>query len=242
MTASSLAPEGRVVLVSGANRGIGRAIAEELYSQGYFLSLGARDPDRLVPLLGQMDAAKVLGHEFQARDSASAATWVAATVERFGRIDAVVNNAGVVHSFKVDDPDEAKLDEMWEVNVKAPLRLIRAALPHLRQAGSGRVVNVVSLSGKRVKSAEIGGYAMTKHAAAALTNALRHAGWDDGIRATSICPGLVATDMTAEVTTVSREEMIQPAAIAQLVATVLSLPNSASVAEIPINCVLEPTV
>lgn len=242
MTTTNLAPEGRVVLVSGANRGIGKAIAEALYSQGYLLSLGARDPDSLAPLLDQMDAAKVMGHGFQARDAGSAAAWVAATAERFGRIDALVNNAGVVHDFRVDDPDEAKLDEMWEVNVKAPLRLIRAALPHLQQAGSGRVINVVSLSGKRVKSAEIGGYAMTKHAAAALTHALRHAGWDHGIRATSICPGLVATDMTAEVTTVPREQMIQPAAIAQLVATVLALPNTASVAEIPINCVLEPTV
>jgi NADP-dependent 3-hydroxy acid dehydrogenase YdfG len=242
MTTTNLAPEGRVVLVSGANRGIGKAIAEALYSQGYFLSLGARDPDSLAPLLDQMDAAKVMGHGFQARDAGSAAAWVAATAERFGRIDALVNNAGVVHDFRVDDPDEAKLDEMWEVNVKAPLRLIRAALPHLQQAGSGRVINVVSLSGKRVKSAEIGGYAMTKHAAAALTHALRHAGWDHGIRATSICPGLVATDMTAEVTTVPREQMIQPAAIAQLVATVLALPNTAAVAEILVNCMLESTV
>ncbi len=242
MSGENLTPEGRVVLISGANRGIGRAIAEELYGRGYLLSLGARDPDSLAPVLDQMDAAKVVGYNFQARDPASAAAWVAATAERFGRIDALVNNAGVMHPFRVDDPDEAKLDEMWEVNVKAPLRLIRAALPHLRQAGSGRVVNVVSLSGKRVKSAEIGGYAMTKHAAFALTHALRHAGWDDGIRATSICPGLVATDMTAEVTTVPREKMIQPAAIAQLVATVLALPNTASVAEIPVNCVLEPKV
>jgi NAD(P)-dependent dehydrogenase (short-subunit alcohol dehydrogenase family) len=164
---------------------------------------------------------------------------VAATAERFGRIDGLVNNAGVAHQFRIDNPDEAKLDEMWEVNVKAPLRLIRAAFPYLKQAGSGRVVNVVSLSGKRVKSADIGGYAMTKHAAAALTHAVRYAGWDDGIRATSICPGLVDTDMTADVTAVARDRMIQPATVAHLVATALALPNTASVAEIPVNCVLE---
>jgi NADP-dependent 3-hydroxy acid dehydrogenase YdfG len=242
MSGENTSADGRVVLISGANRGIGRAIAEALHDRGYCLSLGARDPDSLVPVLAEMDAERVMGHGFQARDPTSGTAWVAATAERFGRIDALVNNAGVAHHFTVDDPDEAKLDEMWEVNVKAPLRLIRAAWPHLQQAGSGRVVNVVSLSGKRVKSAEIGGYAMTKHAAFALTHAVRHKGWDDGIRATSICPGLVATDMTAEVTTVPREEMIQPAAIAQLVATVLTLPNTAAVAEIPINCVLEPAV
>jgi NADP-dependent 3-hydroxy acid dehydrogenase YdfG len=228
MSGENTSADGRVVLISGANRGIGRAIAEALHDRGYCLSLGARDPDSLVPVLAEMDAERVMGHGFQARDPTSGTAWVAATAERFGRIDALVNNAGVAHHFTVDDPDEAKLDEMWEVN--------------LQQAGSGRVVNVVSLSGKRVKSAEIGGYAMTKHAAFALTHAVRHKGWDDGIRATSICPGLVATDMTAEVTTVPREEMIQPAAIAQLVATVLTLPNTAAVAEIPINCVLEPAV
>jgi NADP-dependent 3-hydroxy acid dehydrogenase YdfG len=229
MSGENTSADGRVVLISGANRGIGRAIAEALHDRGYCLSLGARDPDSLVPVLAEMDAERVMGHGFQARDPTSGTAWVAATAERFGRIDALVNNAGVAHHFTVDDPDEAKLDEMWEVN-------------DLQQAGSGRVVNVVSLSGKRVKSAEIGGYAMTKHAAFALTHAVRHKGWDDGIRATSICPGLVATDMTAEVTTVPREEMIQPAAIAQLVATVLTLPNTAAVAEIPINCVLEPAV
>lgn len=128
---------------------------------------------------------------------------------------------------------------MWEVNVKAPLRLTRAAFPYLKHSGAGRVVNIVSLSGRRVKSAEITGYAMTKYALDALTHGIRYSGWEYGIRTTAICPGFVATDMTAGVEAVPREHMIQPDAIAKLVAMVLALPNSASVIEVPINCVLE---
>ncbi len=241
MTRSRLEPQGRVILVSGANRGIGRAVAQALHEAGYSLSLGARRPDSLQPLVGAMEPARVLAHGFDARAAGAAEAWVAATLEAFGRIDGVVNNAGVVHDFSIESEDEALLDEMWEVNVKGPLRLTRAAFPHLKRSGHGRVVNVVSLSGKRVKSAGIAGYAMTKHAAAALTHATRFAGWDDGIRATAICPGFVATDMTAGVTSVGSGDMIQPDSVADLVLLALSLPNGASVVEIPVNCMLEPT-
>ncbi len=164
---------------------------------------------------------------------------MAATVERFGRIDGLVNNAGIFRRLTVEDDDEAALDDMWEVNVKGPYRLIQAAFPHLKAAGSGRIVTLVSLSGKRVKSASIGGYAMSKFAGLALSHAARYSGWDHGIRSTAICPGFVRTDMTAGTKTPSPEDMIAPETIAALVSTVLALPNAASVSEIPVNCVLE---
>ena len=242
MAEGRLAADGRVIMISGANRGIGRAVAEKLYAEGYHLSLGARQVASLESLAADWDAERVFSHGFEARERDSADGWVAATAGRFGRIDGVVANAGVIHGFGVEEQDEDLLDEMWDVNVKGPLRLIRAAFPHLREAGRGRVVNIVSLSGKRVKGRDVGGYAMTKHAAAALTNAVRYAGWDDGIRGTSICPGYVATDMTAGVKSFEREKMIPAASVAELVALALSLPNEASVAEIPVNCVLEPLI
>lgn len=242
MAEGRLAAEGRVIMISGANRGIGRAVAEKLYADGFSLSLGARRVASLEPLTADWDSERVFSHVFEARDRESAEGWVSATAGRFGRIDGVVANAGVIHGFGVEEQDEALLDEMWEVNVKGPLRLIRAAFPQLRKAGRGRVVNIVSLSGKRVKGRDVGGYAMTKHAAAALTNAVRYAGWDDGIRGTSICPGYVATDMTAGVKSFERDKMIPAASVAELVALALSLPNEASVAEIPVNCVLEPLI
>ena len=148
MTYAPLSPQGRVILISGANRGIGRAIAERLYADGYSLGLGARRPETLKPLLDRMEKARAFGHAYDASSPRSAADWVAATAAHFGRVDGVVNNAGIGHDFSVESGEESQLDEMWEVNTKGPLRVIRAAYPFLKASGSGRVINIVSLSGK----------------------------------------------------------------------------------------------
>jgi NAD(P)-dependent dehydrogenase (short-subunit alcohol dehydrogenase family) len=227
-----LNPAGRVVMISGASRGIGAAIARRLAEAGYSLSMGLRRPDA-APVAGK----NVLAAHWSAEDSGSAKSWVAATVDRFGRIDAVVNSAGILRLFRIEDEDESALDAMWEVNVKGPLRVIRAALPQLRESGAGRVVNVASLSGKRVRNENVG-YAMTKFAAVSLTHSVRLIGWKDGIRATALCPGFVKTDMT-EKANFPREEMSRPEDLAELVATVLALPNNAAVAELLVNCRFE---
>jgi NAD(P)-dependent dehydrogenase (short-subunit alcohol dehydrogenase family) len=218
----------RVAMISGANRGIGQAIARELDRAGFALSLGIRRPDPAAS-----DAALVFPYE--ARDRAAAAAWVDATIARFGRIDVLVNNAGISPFIGLEDGDDAGLDDLFEINVKAPFRLIRAALPHLKRAGAGRVINVASLSGKRVMGLNAG-YQMSKHAVVALTHAVRRAGWEHGIRATALCPGLVATDMVAHVSDPPREEMTDPDDLARLVATVVQLPNTAAIAELLVNC------
>ena len=239
MTYTPLPPNNRVILISGASRGIGFAIAERLYQEGYKLSLGARHPESLAQLISRIEKDRVSTHKYDAAKTETAEAWVESAVKQFGRIDGVVNNAGIYLDFTVESEEEAAMDEMWLINTKGPLRLIRAAFPHLKASGVGRVINIVSLSGKRVAGAGLAGYAMSKFATMALTHAVRYSGWEHGIRSTAICPGLVATDMTAEVTAVPREQMISPGAIAALVATVLSLPNTASVVEIPVNCLLD---
>src|SRR6266702_1787867 len=151
-----LLPEGRVIMVSGANRGIGLAVARCLYAKGYRLSLGGRDAGKLAAALGDLDKERVITCAFDARDRTSCASWVERTAGTFGRIDGLVNNAG---------------------------------------------------------------YAMSKFAVIALTHSVRRLGWDDGVRATAVCPSFVATDMTAHVTAVPRGEMIQPGDLAELIAT-----------------------
>ena len=230
-----LAPEGRVIMVSGANRGIGRAIAEALYRAGYTLSLGARDPASLDPLAGGWVKDRVLAARYDAEDQATHRRWVEATAARFGRIDGLINNAGMVVRVRIEDERDAELDRMWAVNVKAPLSMIRTALPHLRRSGAGRIVNVVSIAGKAVYNNNAG-YAMTKFAAVALSHATRRAGWEDGVRCTALCPGFVATDMTADVETFPHDQMMTPDDIAEVVLTVLGLSNNASIAELVINC------
>ncbi|MDF1736594.1 MAG: SDR family NAD(P)-dependent oxidoreductase [Minwuia sp.] len=230
-----LKPDGRVIMISGANRGIGLATARVLYDAGFSLSLGARNPDAFRDLVADWNPDRVMTGHYEAENQQTHQEWIDATVARFGRIDGLVNNAGILKSVSVEEGSDDDLDLMWAINVKAPLSMTRKALPHLRRSGAGRVINVASLAGKVVYDSGIG-YSMTKFAAVALSHATRHAGWDDGVRCTALCPGYVATDMTARVESVPQAEMIPPGDLAQIVLTVLSLSNAASVAEIAVNC------
>lgn len=229
-----LSAAGRVVMISGAGRGIGAAIARRLASDNFRLSLGVREPSR-VPFTND-DRCFITPYDARERDSAK--KWVTATLDRFGRIDAIVNNAAIALRSSVEDENEDALDEMWLVNVKAPLRVVRAALPYLKQSGAGRVIQVASLQGKRV-ARNNHGYAMTKFASVALSHSIRRLGWEYGIRATALCPNFVATDMTAGVKVLDHEDMTQPDDLGALVACLLALPNTASIAELLVNCRFE---
>jgi NAD(P)-dependent dehydrogenase (short-subunit alcohol dehydrogenase family) len=99
-------------------------------------------------------------------------------------------------------------------------------------------MDIISMSGKRVKG-NLVGYSMSKFAAMAASDTARMQGWDDGIRVTAICPGYVRTDMTAEVKTFAQEKMSRPEDIAQIVSTLLLLPNESVVPEVMMNCVFE---
>lgn len=236
-----LAAKGRVILVSGASRGIGRAIAETLHARGYTLSLGLRDPARPPEFTAAMDPARLHLAHYDAQDWSSHAAWVAQALARFSRIDGLVNNAGISRPMTIREADEATLDEVWAVNCKAPLNMIRCALPALEACGNGRIVNVASLSGKRVRNDNIA-YNMSKFALMALTHGTRRIGWEKGVRATALCPSFVRTDMTAGATKIAAADMIDPADLAELCATVLALPNTAAVAELLVNCRLEDMV
>ena len=183
MSTSHAPAKGRVIIVSGASRGIGWAIAENLLVKSYSLSLGVRGPasvrERLVSVA---DAERLLCSRFVAEDRATHETWLGETLDHFGRLDGLVNNAGRNAAFSIEEGDEEDLDHLWAVNVKAPLFLTRLCLPHLRAAGSGRIVNVASLSGKRVCNDNIA-YSMSKHAVIALTHSSRRLSWEDGVRA-----------------------------------------------------------
>lgn len=244
MSDELLAPHGRVILISGASRGIGAAIARRLHADGYTLSLGARDPKAASDALGAHDQARVMTARFDALDVDSASRWIAATAERFGRIDGLINNAGILRMVRFDEGDEAAMNEMWSVNVMAPFRLLRLALPHLRRAGHGRVVNIASTDAKRFRDATSSiGYVMTKHAVLVLSHAAKFAGWDDGVRVTALCPGAVETDLIAGLAGATPAAgRMKPETVAHTVSFLLTLPDTASVAELPMNTRLESTL
>ncbi|MFT7594606.1 MAG: NADP-dependent 3-hydroxy acid dehydrogenase YdfG [Paracoccaceae bacterium] len=232
---------GRVVMISGASRGIGRAMALSLHAKGYTISAGARDVDALQKSLAAIKGDRLLCATYEATDRTTHAAWVEATVGAFGRIDALVNNAGASNTFSVEEGSEADLDALWASNVKGPLFMTRACLPHLRQSGQGRIINLASLSGKRVRNSNVA-YAMTKFAVMALTHSTRQIGWEDGVRVTALCPSFVDTDLTAEVVKVGRAEMIAPDDLAEVAAMLIALPNTAAIAEVLVNCRLEDTL
>ena len=227
----------KVILISGASRGIGKAIAERLQQDGYRLSLGVRDSEVLKDC--SITASEtVLHYPFEATNKEPAKHWVANTLQQFGRIDGLINCAGLLRIHQLEDEDESALDDMWEVNVKGTLRLTRAALPALKTSGEGRIINVVSMSGKRVKGLSAS-YNITKYAQLALTHATRNIGWEHGIRTTALCPSWVNTEMAAQAKPMPPEAMTQAEDVADMVASVLALPNTAHVNELTINCSLE---
>jgi NAD(P)-dependent dehydrogenase (short-subunit alcohol dehydrogenase family) len=228
----------RTILISGASRGIGRAIAERLLADGHRLSLGVRN---LAEVQGtDLDHPNVLLHPYNAEDPSAAASWVHASVGHFGAIDSLVHCAGVFSRVPVlfNDGQEQEIQQLWDVNVMGPWWLSRAAWPQLAAHGSGRIVMLVSMSGKRSKG-RLAGYTASKFALMGLCQTMRNEGWEQGIRVSAICPSWVNTDMAAEVKAMPAEAMSQPSDIASLTAQLLELPNSCVPFELAVSCNLE---
>ena len=126
---------GRVVAISGAGRGLGAAIARRLHAEGFALACGVRDMSRRLAL---GERPRVSWHRYDATDPSSAAAWIEAAVAAHGRLDALVNNAGILKHFTLEEGDEAALDEMWAVNVnlrKAGVIMIGGPSPARALAG-----------------------------------------------------------------------------------------------------------
>ena len=233
----------RTLLISGASRGIGRAIAERLLADGHRLSLGLRNLQALAgtaldPAVAGAD--RVLLHPYDAEDPAAADAWVQASTDHFGGFDSVIHSAGIFSRAGVlfEPGQEEEINRTMAVNLMGPWWLTRAAWPHLQQSGQGRIQVLVSMSGKRTKG-RMAGYPVSKFALMGLCQAMRNEGWDDGIRVTAICPSWVATDMSRRVQQMDPQQMTQPEDLASLASTLLMLPNSAVPFELAVNCSLE---
>ncbi len=240
VSATMLLPaQGRVVLITGASRGLGAAIARRLFDEGFTLALGVRDPAATAATL-KLDAGRCSFHPFDAMEPGAGPALVAVALKQHGRLDALINNAGVLKPFGFADADEAALDAMLTVNVKAPFRLIRAALPHLKTAGHGRIINVASTDAKRYREGAPLGYAMSKHALLALSHAAKFESWQDGVRVTALCPGAIETDLISGLPGVTPSAgRLKPETVAEMVALLLRLPNTATISELVMNTRLE---
>ncbi len=227
--------EGNVALITGASRGIGASIAAALATAGVRLGLGSRSGDDL-------GIEGAVARPCDVRDPASLEALVAATVDRFGRLDILVVNAGVgAYGPFLDLPAE-QIEEMIDVNVKGAIYSVRAALPHLVQSSSADLVMIASEAGRRGLPYEAV-YCASKFAQVGLTSALDHELREQGVRCTNICPGGVATDFamgrgrTPEMPQLAG--MMKPDDVAEAVMFALTRPRTHRILELAFRPVTE---
>jgi len=233
---------GKVVVITGASSGLGEAAARHLSGQGASVVLGARRTERIQALAEQLisDGGTALAVTTDVADRAQVQRLVDAAVERFGRVDVMLNNAGLMPQSPLERLRIDEWDRMIDVNLKGVLYGIAAALPYMMARRAGHIINVSSVAGHKVRA---GGavYAATKHAVRALSEGLRQEVTPYGIRTTVISPGVVATELPASTsepdvaakTRMMYEDIAIPAdSFARVVAFAISQPDEVDVNEI----------
>jgi NAD(P)-dependent dehydrogenase (short-subunit alcohol dehydrogenase family) len=176
----------KIVLVTGCSTGIGRDLAQRLTQAGYTVAATARQVDALHDL----PAALKLSLDVTRPDTVHAA--VAQTIQQFGRIDALVNNAGYALLGALEEVADEQVQQLFDVNVFGTLRMVRAVAPYMRQQGAGRIINISSIAG-RLSTPVNGPYSATKFAVEALSDALRLELAPFGIQVVVIEPGSIKT-------------------------------------------------
>jgi short-subunit dehydrogenase len=228
----------RAAIVTGASRGIGLALAETLGEEGYGLTITARKPDTLEQAAGQL---RDRGFEVESMpanmaDEAGIAEVVRRHRERFGRLDVLVNNAGVGIGAAAHEHQTKFVDLQLDVNLRAIILFYRESLELLRAAGSEHrsalVVNLASIAGKSPQ-AWLSIYSATKAAVIGYTQAMNKELNGEGIKSVAFCPGFVDTDMTEFVKqSVPAEEMLQTSDIAEALRFLLRVSPACVVPEI----------
>ncbi len=188
---------GRVAIVTGAWRGLGRAAASRLHERGASVAVNVRDRERAE------ERARAIGERAIAIPGDLAAPGVAeeivrATLARFGRIDILVNNAAMARSTRFPDLSAEEWRLALEVNMTAPFLLIQAALPAMKAQGYGRVVNVSSSAGRQVSTLGGAHYTASKAGMLGLTRAAAKELGKFGITVNAVCPGMIDTELTRE--------------------------------------------
>jgi 3-oxoacyl-[acyl-carrier protein] reductase len=194
---------GRACLVTGASRGIGRVTARMLCAEGADVLLVARSEDRLIEAADESAAAgeaaggraELLVGDVSEPDAAERI--LSEANERLGQLDVLVNNAGTAKWRDLDDVPDEDWYAAWEINVMAPLRLMRAAAPAMRERGWGRIVNVSSTSGKR-PSAAMAEYSVAKAAELSLSRLFADRYARHNVLVNAICPGPVKSELWME--------------------------------------------
>jgi NADP-dependent 3-hydroxy acid dehydrogenase YdfG len=228
----------RAALVTGASSGIGLAIARELGGSGHAVTMAARRPEKLEAAGDTLRGEGLDVHTVAVdmRDPESPAAVVAAHKDKFGRLDVLVNNAGVGFGRPIGEFEDKRVDVQLDVNLRAIVAMYREALPMLRAAaaerGTALVVNTASIAAKR-PAPLVSVYSATKAGVVAFTQAMNKELGSEGIKSVALCPAFVDTDMTVWVRDqVKQEDMIRPEDVASAVGWLLTLSPQCVVPEI----------
>jgi NADP-dependent 3-hydroxy acid dehydrogenase YdfG len=243
--------QGTVALVTGASSGIGEATARALADRGAAVALAARREDRLERLAKEIEQAggRALAIEVDVTDQAQARRAVQRTVDELGRLDIVVNNAGVMLLGPILDAPTEEWDRMIALNLQGLLYVAHAALPHLLQAAQGEprrvadLVNISSVAGRVARSGS-GVYNLTKHGVGAFSESLRQELAERHVRVSLVEPGAVETELPDHLRPEIREQMmkrfgdidrLQAGDIADAIVYILTRPRHVAINEVLIR-------
>jgi len=227
----------KVAIVTGASRGIGRSIAVSLAAEGAAVVLAARDQTALAQTAQTVRQAggQALVVPTDMADEASIKNLVQATARECGRLDLLVNNAGITHSALLEQTKTEDWDRCMTINARGPFILCREAIPLLRRTGGGRIINISSVVGVKGYPKQ-SAYTASKHAVRGMSIALAEELRNDNIRVHVICPGGVYTDLVRKVRPdIKQEELISPDEIAELVVYLATHQGNAVIDELHVR-------
>ncbi|MEY8759113.1 SDR family oxidoreductase [Chryseobacterium tongliaoense] len=236
--------KGKVVAVTGASSGMGKAIAIELAENGAKVVLGARRTEQLQQLVEEIKSkgGEATFTKIDVKNKADLVRFVNTAVEHYGKLDVIVNNAGVSQLSRIDEVDVDGWEEMIDINLKGVLYGMAAAIPIFKQQQSGHIINIISTAGIKIVPMQ-GVYAGTKNAIRTIAEAFRQES-NGNIRITGISPGFVKTDfannlkneeMKATIQNEMEQIAINPIAIANAVIYAISQPADVEIGDIIIR-------
>jgi NADP-dependent 3-hydroxy acid dehydrogenase YdfG len=243
--------DGKVAVVTGASSGIGEATAEALAREGAAVVVAARREDRLAGLVERIEdeGGRVLAAVCDVTDESQAHGLIQKAREEFGSVDILVNNAGIMLLSTVGKGLSDEWRQMFDVNVLGLLYATDAAIDVMKEQGSGHLVNISSVAGRKVTRDSSGIYAGSKHAVGAISEGLRQELLEDNIRVTVVEPGAVETELTDHITDedareslsgLMRLDRLQAEDIANAIAYAVTQPERVSVNEILIRPTQQP--
>jgi NADP-dependent 3-hydroxy acid dehydrogenase YdfG len=243
---------GRVALVTGASSGIGEAVALALAAAGAAVAVTARRADRLQQLVQRIESGggRAVALPANVAEERAAKGVVADTVERLGRLDVLVNSAGVIQAGGVEHADLDEWRRVIEINLLAALYTSHAAIPHMKSQGGGDIVNISSTAGRRA-SADFLPYSVSKFGLTALNDGMRQELGQQGIRVCIIEPGATTTEVAEGITDaasrdrirkhVSKDGAMKPEDVAAAIMLAVCLPRRANVVQLQIRPTIDVT-